>query len=103
MDLTQQLPRYAGHFYKLRSYVARETLCMLYYTLVYSKIQYRIIVWATANKTSLGVLKVKLNKISRIILSFNSLLRINTDYSYFFDYIGYISLTTTYFYLRTMA
>ena len=63
-QLTLQLSRYAV------SYVARETLYMLYYTLVYSKIglPHRIVVWATANKTSLGVVKVKLNKILRIIL-----------------------------------
>ena len=37
-QLTLQLSRYAGLFYRLRSNVARETLCMLYYTLVYNKI-----------------------------------------------------------------
>ena len=55
-QLTLQLSRYTGLFYRLRSYVARETLCMLYYTMVYSKIQYGNIVWATANKTSLKLL-----------------------------------------------
>ena len=38
--LTLQPSKYVGLFYRLRSYVARETLCMLYYTLVYSKIHY---------------------------------------------------------------
>ena len=42
---------------------------MPYYTLVYSKIKYGIIVWATANKTFLEVVKIKLNNILRIILS----------------------------------
>ena len=51
---------------------------MLYHTLVYSKIQYGIMVWATANKTSLGVVKVKLNKILRIILSCSKFTPIST-------------------------
>ena len=42
---------------------------MLYYTLVYSKICFGTIVGATANKTFLGVVQVKLNKFLRIILS----------------------------------
>ena len=54
-----QLFKYACLFYRLHSSVVRETLCRLYYTLVYSDIQYGIIVWTTANKTSLGVVKVK--------------------------------------------
>ena len=58
-QLTLQLSKYAGFFYRLHSYVACETLCMLHDTLVYSKIQYGIIVWATANKTLLGVAKLK--------------------------------------------
>ena len=79
-QLTLQLSKYAGFFYRLRSYVARETLSTLYYTLVYSKIQYGIIVWATANKTSLGVIKVKLNKTLRIILSCSKFTPISTFY-----------------------
>ena len=57
-QLTLQLSRYASIFYRLLSYVALETICMLHYALVYSKIQYGIIVWATVNKTSVGVLKL---------------------------------------------
>ena len=81
-QLTLQLSKFAGLFYRLRSYVARETLCILYYTLVYTKItvQYEIIVWATANKTSLGFVKVKLNKILRIILSCSKFTLILTLY-----------------------
>ena len=68
-QMTLKLSRYAGVFCRWRCYVACKTLYMQYYTLVYSKIQNRIIVWATSNKTSLGVVKVKLNKILKIILS----------------------------------
>ena len=41
---------------------------MLYYSLVYSRIQYGITAWATANKTSQEIIRVRLNKILRIIL-----------------------------------
>ena len=44
---------------------------MLYYCLVYSKIQYGIIVWGTANKTFREDIRVKLNDTLRIILSCN--------------------------------
>ena len=53
---------------------------MQYYTLVYNKIQYGIIVWETPNKTSLEVVKVKLNKILGIILSCSKFSPISTVY-----------------------
>ena len=49
--LSTQLARCTRLFYRLRNFVSRETLCMLYYSLVYSGIQYGITAWATANKT----------------------------------------------------
>ena len=66
--LSTQLARCTGLFYRLRNFVSRETLCMLYYSLVYSRIQYEITAWATANKTSQEIIRVRLNKILRIIL-----------------------------------
>ena len=41
---------------------------MVYYSLVHSRIQYGIITWATANKTSQEMIWERLNKILRIIL-----------------------------------
>ena len=41
---------------------------MLYCGLVYSRVQYGITAWATANKTSQEIIRVRLNKILRIIL-----------------------------------
>ena len=55
-------------FYRLRNFVSREILCMLYCSLVNSRIQYGITAWATANKTSQEIIRVRLNKILRIIL-----------------------------------
>ena len=67
-------------FYRLRN-AAHETLYMLYYTLVYSKMQYGIIVWATANK-------VKLNKILRIVLFCSKF----TPISNFYKTLNYLQL-----------
>ena len=40
---------------------------MLYYSLIYSRIQYGIVTWGTANKTLMQELNVKLNNIVRTI------------------------------------
>ena len=40
--LSTQLARCTGLFYRLRNFVSRETLCMPYHSLVYSRIQYGI-------------------------------------------------------------
>ena len=37
-QLSLQLAKTSGIFYRLREYVTRETLCMLYYSLVYSRV-----------------------------------------------------------------
>ena len=44
---------------------------MLYYGLIYSKVQYGIISWGTASKTSLNAIQIRLNQILRTI-SFNN-------------------------------
>ena len=44
---------------------------MLYYGLIYSKVQYGIISWGTASKTSLNAIQIRLNQILRAI-SFNN-------------------------------
>ena len=50
--LSMQLASCMGLFYRLHNFVSRETLCMLYCSHVYSRIQYRITEWAAANNTS---------------------------------------------------
>ena len=40
---------------------------MLYYSLIYSRIQYAIVTWGTANKMFMQELNVKLNNIVRTI------------------------------------
>ena len=53
---------------------------MLYYSLVYSRIQYGISAWATANKTSQEIIRVGLNKILRIMLFRNLYTPISQSY-----------------------
>ena len=52
-QLSLQLAKTFGIFYRLREYVTRETLCMLYCSLVYSRVQYGISIWGTATKSRL--------------------------------------------------
>ena len=66
--LPMQLVRCAGLFHRLRNFVSKKTFCMLYCSLVYSRIKYEITTWATANKTLQEIIRVRLNKILRIIL-----------------------------------
>ena len=47
--LSLQLMRYSSLFYKLRPFASKETLSMLYYDVIYSRIQYGISVWGTAS------------------------------------------------------
>ena len=56
--LSLQLARYSGLFYKLRPFASKETLSMLYYSLVYSRI---------ASEVKMKQLRVRLNTILRII------------------------------------
>ena len=65
--LSLQLARYSGLLYRIRNFLDRNTLCMLYYSLIYSRIQYGIVTWGTANKTLMQELNVKLNNIVRTI------------------------------------
>ena len=65
--LSLQLPRYCGLIYRIRRFLNRKTLCMIYHSFIYSRIQYGIVTWGTANKTVLQELNVRLNNIVRTI------------------------------------
>ena len=79
--LSHQLARLSGIFYRLRNYVKKETLCMVYHSLVNSRIQYGITVRGMANQTHFECLRVRLNKVLRIILSCEIETPINKMYS----------------------
>ena len=66
-QLSLQLSRYAGLLYKTRKFLGKETLSLIYYTLIYSTVQYGITIWGSAKKTHLHDLSIRLNNIVRII------------------------------------
>ena len=49
-QLSLQLARYAGIFYRIRNLIPRETLRMLYHSLILSRLQYGILIWGNAAK-----------------------------------------------------
>ena len=49
-ELSLQLARTSGKFYKLRKFVSIDTSCTVLCALVYSHLQYSIIVWGTTHK-----------------------------------------------------
>ena len=65
--LSLQLARYSGLLYRIQNFLDRNTLCMLYYSLFYSRIQYGIVTWGMANKTLMQELNVRLNNIVRTV------------------------------------
>ena len=79
-NLSSQLARYSGLFCRLRNYVPRKTLFLLYYNLVYSRIQYGILTWGTATKLLTKKIEVRLNRIIRIATFSSIYTPINTMY-----------------------
>ena len=67
-------------FCRLRNYVSRKTFCLLYYNLVYSRIQYGILTWGTATKLLTKTIEVCLNRIVRIATFSTIYTPINTMY-----------------------
>ena len=65
--LSLQLARYLGLFYRIRNLLPNHILLVLYYSLVYSRIQCRIILRGSTFKSVLRELEVTLNNIVRTI------------------------------------
>ena len=65
--LNLQLARYSGLFTRLRRYVPNEILCLLYYSIIYSRIKYGILSWGTASNLLLKKVEIGLNRILRVI------------------------------------
>ena len=57
-QLSLQLTRYAGIFYRIRNLLPKETRRMLYHGLMLSRIQYGILIWENAAKIHLRELSV---------------------------------------------
>ena len=56
--LNLQLTRYSGLFTRLRRYVPNEILCLLYFSIIYSRIKYGILSWGTASNLLLKKIEI---------------------------------------------
>ena len=65
--LVKKLSIAAGMIYKLRPYLSQKLPITIYYSIVYSHLQYGIINWGSAAATYLNRLQVSQNKIVKII------------------------------------
>ena len=68
-ELSLQLARSSGIFYKLRKVVSIDTLRTVLRALVCSRLQYGTMVWGTAHKYLLQEINLRLNKLIRICTS----------------------------------
>ena len=62
-QLSLQLSKSSAIIYRLRNFVDTETFKLLYYSLIYSHIQYGIILWGTATYTRQKEIVLRLNNI----------------------------------------
>ena len=60
-QLLLQLSKSSAIIFRLRNFVDTETLKLLYYSLIYSRVQYGIILWGTATNTRQKEIVLKLN------------------------------------------
>ena len=65
--LSLQLAKHNAMLYQIRDYVTPHTVNMLYYSFVYSSLNYGIIVWGTATQNQLHKINVRMNNIVRTI------------------------------------
>ena len=66
-QLSLQLSKFSAMIYRLRNFLDIETLKLLYYSLIYSRVQYGIILWGTATYTRQKKIVLRLNNIVRIM------------------------------------
>ena len=66
-QLSLQLSKSSAIIFRLRNFVDTETLKLLYYSLIYSRVQYGIILWGTATYTRQKERVLRLNNIVRIM------------------------------------
>ena len=67
-QLSLQLSKSSAIICRLRNFVDTETLKLLYYSLIYSRVQYGIILWGTATYTRQKEIVLRLNNIVRIMI-----------------------------------
>ena len=66
-SIAAKLTKFTGLFYKLRFILSINQLVLVYKSFVQPVIQYGVLIYGTASKTSLKFIEVKIKQISRII------------------------------------
>ena len=66
-DLATHLAKYIGMCYRIRTYLKIDAMITLFYSFIYSKLQYGILTWGSAKKNELGALSTSLNKMIKTI------------------------------------
>ena len=66
-QLSLQLLKSSAIIYRIRNFVDTETLKLLYWSLIYSRVHYGIILWGTASYSRQKEIVLRLNSIVRII------------------------------------
>ena len=78
-NLCLHVARHSVFLYKICFNVPKK-LCMLYHSLIYSKMRYSITMWETASKTMLDLIRVMQNRILRTMLFCNLRIRLSFIY-----------------------
>ena len=68
-DVCNKLKRYFKTFYCIRRYIKIEQIKTIYYALIYSRINYGITVYGSANKTKLARIQTLQNKLLKVLLA----------------------------------
>ena len=82
-NVLKSLYKYFSLFYKMRQFVNNDLVRTIFYSCVYSRIQYGLEVYGTCNKTLLGKLQIIQNKLLRILGSkdrYYSTRQLHNDY-----------------------
>ena len=66
-NVIKSLHKYFGLFYKMRNFLNDNLIKTIYYSCVYSRIQYGLEVYGTCNKTIMNKFQVIQNKLLRIL------------------------------------
>ena len=65
--LETHLAKYTEILYRIRSYLKIDAMITLFYSFIYSKLQYGILTWGSAKTNELGALSTRLNKMIKTI------------------------------------
>ena len=65
--LETHLAKYTGMYYRIPSYLKVNAMITLFYSFIFSKLQYGILTWGLAKRNELGALSARLSKMIKTI------------------------------------